>query len=55
MAVGGVRYRAVGRASSLVSAAGPRPPPAGEEEGEEDLVEGETLRGEHQHQLLSAF
>ena len=56
MAVGGVRYRAVGRAGLLLWSPLPsqRPPPAGEEEGEEDLVEGETARGQqHQHQPRS--
>ena len=53
-ALGGVRYRAVGRASSSQTRLlQPRPPPAGEEESEEDLVEGEPLRGEHQHQPRS--
>ena len=50
---GGVRYRALAcRASSglLSLLLRSRPPPAREEEGEEDLVEGETARGEqHNH------
>ena len=55
MALGGVRYRAVGRGGLLQRSRQPAGTSSPREEEGEDLVEGETARGEHQLQPRSTL